>query len=152
MAVSPTARWRIVGRRVAVLAAAVVITVGIGNGYRSASPTLTWQMFPEASTWQAEISRITFDGRQIDVREPWTGGYEWSAMVDAGGLSTPFSERPASYGIAVALDRLQHALDWVATNTPRDDETARLVAVVTHRRNADPPQTTRLTSVTRDRE
>lgn len=151
MAGSHGPRRRTVGRRVAVLAAAVVIAFGIGNGYRSASPALTWQMFPEASTWQADISRITFDGRQIDVREPWGGGYEWSALVDGGGLSTPFTERPASYGIVVALDRLQHALDWVAVNTPEDDETAYLVAVVTYRHNADPPQTARLTSVSRDR-
>ncbi len=127
-----------------------VILGGVVAGYVHSSPVLAWQMFPEASTWQAEIVRVTATGDRIDIRETWPGGYRWPDMVDARGLGAPHSEQPASYGVAVVLDTLQHALDWVAVQTPRDDETAYLEAVVLHRRNDGPLQRTVLRSSVRE--
>jgi hypothetical protein len=129
----------VVARRVTVAAALVLIVAGIVQGHRGSSPALAWQMFPEASVWQADIVRVTADGSRVDVREPWPGSYDWSDLVRARGVGTPFAERPASYGIAVTLDTLQHALDWVAGHTPNDGETVYLEATVTYQQNADPP-------------
>ena len=111
---------------------------------------LAWQMFPEASTWQATIVRVTSAGERVDVREPWPGGYRWGDLVDERGFGAPFAEQDAGYGAAATLDTLQHALDWVAANTPGDGETAWLEAVVTYRHNDDPPTTVRLRSPVRD--
>ena len=43
------------------------------------------------------------------------------------------------YGVDSTLHLLQGSLDWVAQNTPGDDETVRLEAVVTYRHNGRPP-------------
>jgi hypothetical protein len=136
---SPDPSRIVVARRVIVVGVVLLIVAGIAQGYRGTSPTLAWQMFPEASVWQADIVRITADGNRVDVRDPWPGSYEWSEMVRARGVGSPFAERPASYGIVVTLDTLQHALDWVATHTPNDRETLYLEATVSYQRNADQP-------------
>ena len=34
-------------------------------------------MFPESSTWQADIVRVTDDGQRIPITEPWAG-YRWA--------------------------------------------------------------------------
>jgi hypothetical protein len=47
------------------------------------------------------------------------------------------------------LDALQHALDWVAANTPADQETVLLEATVRYQRNAEPTQTVMLRSASR---
>ncbi len=137
-------------RRLVVYGVAAVILGGVVAGYVHSSPVLAWQMFPEASTWEAEIVRVTATGDRVDIREAWPGGYVWSDLVDARGLGTPHSEQPASYGVAVVLDTLQHALDWVAANTPQDGETRYLEAVVTHRHNDDPHERTVLRSADRE--
>jgi hypothetical protein len=136
-------------RRAVVIGWIVVSLAAIVAGYRGTSPVLAWQMFPEASRWQASIVRVTADGHRIDVREPWPGGYRWAELVDEPRLRDPFSEHDASYGIAATLDLFRQALDWVAAHTPRDDETVWLEATVTYRHNADPPLTVVLTSTPR---
>lgn len=136
-------------RRVIVIGWVVISLSAIVAGHRSTSPVLAWQMFPEASRWRAEVVRVTADGDRIDVRAPWPGGYRWAELVDERGMGDPFAERDASYGIASTLDMLQHALDWVAVNTPNDHETVRLEATVTYRHNADPPRTVVLRSAPR---
>ncbi len=133
-------------RRAIVIGWVVVSLSAIIAGYRGTSPVLAWQMFPEASRWQATIVRVTGDGERIDVREPWPGGYRWADLVEERRLRAPFTEQDASYGIAATLDLVQHAIDWVAANTPDDHETEWLEATVTYRHNADPPQTVVLTS------
>ena len=137
--------------RLLVVAAWMVVSLlAITAGYRGTSPVLAWQMFPEASTWQASIVRVVADGSEIDVRQPWPGGYRWELLVAARGLGAPFRESDAAYGVAATLDGLQQALDWVAKNTPRDGETQRLVATVTYRHNDDDPQVAVVRSVQRD--
>jgi hypothetical protein len=127
----------------------VVSLSAIVAGYRGTSPVLAWQMFPEASRWQAAIARVTADGERIDVREPWPGGYRWAELIDEPRLRDPFTEHDAAYGVAATLDLLGHALDWVAANTPQDGETVWLEATVSYRHNADPPQVVVLTSALR---
>jgi hypothetical protein len=48
--------------------------------------------------------------------------------------------RHADAGLDNQLAFLDAALDWVANNTPRDDETRYLEARVTAWHNADPPR------------
>ena len=45
-------------------------------------------MFPESSTWRAEILRVTADGQRIPIAEPWAG-YRWS-----GSRRQPWTVKP----------------------------------------------------------
>jgi hypothetical protein len=56
------------------------------------------------------------------------------------GLRYPAIRHHADAGLDNQLAFLDAALDWVATNTPRDDETRYLEARVTSWHNADPPR------------
>ncbi len=56
------------------------------------------------------------------------------------------AEMHASYGAATQLERLQNALDYLATHVPEDDETRRFVLEVAVRRNGREPVMHRLTS------
>lgn len=118
-------------------------------GY-SGSRLLAWQMFPEASRWQADVYRVTADGDRVDIRDPWPGGYRWSELVNASGLATPWSESHASYGVEATVEALEDALDWVAAHTPDDRETVRLEAVVRFRHNAEAWQVVTIRSIARD--
>lgn len=137
-------RWR----RVVVAAVFGVTLAGVIAGY-SGSRVLAWQMFPEASRWQADIVRVAEDGSRHSIDGPWPGGYRWHTLVTESGLAAPGIEGNAAYGIDTTLDALQHALTWVATHTPEDGETAYLEATVWYRHNADPPQTVTLRSPVR---
>lgn len=142
---SPTVRlWR----RVIVAGFIGLSLLGIVAGY-SGSRVFAWQMFPEASRWQADIVRVTHDGERRSIEDAWPGGYAWSELVTASGLAYPSTEGHAAYGIDTTLDALQHALNWVAQHTPLDGETAYLEATVRYRHNADPWQTATLRSVAR---
>ncbi len=119
---------------------ALALTASLGGvvaGYGD-SRLLAWQMFPEASRWQADVVRITADGGRHAVEAPWPGGYRWEELVTESGLSHPGTESHAAYGVDFTLRSLQHALDWVAQHTPADDETAYLEARVRYRHNDDP--------------
>jgi hypothetical protein len=113
-----------------------------------------FRMFPEASTMQVRLARITAAG---EVAAP---GGEWSAR-DASGQLRHFSWRDrvrdpvlssldarvfASYGSETQLARLGQALDDVADHVPEDAETERLVAHVTVWRNGRDPVTSTLES------
>jgi hypothetical protein len=113
-----------------------------------------FRMFPEASTMQVHLARITAAGEL-----PAPGG-EWSAR-DASGQLRHFSWRDrvrdpilssldarifASYGVDTQLARLGHALDDVADHVPEDTETRRLRAEVIVRRNGGDPTTVTLES------
>lgn len=117
-----------------------------------------FHMFPEATTMQVRLGRITKAGEQ-----PAPGG-EWSAQ-DATGQLRHFSWRDrvrdpvlssldarvfAGYGASTQLARLQRALDDVADHTPQDAETLRLVAHVTIWRNGRDPATSILESQARE--
>jgi hypothetical protein len=137
--VSPTTRLRIVGRRVAV-AAVVLLQVGLAaRGYWADHKEFAFQMFPESSTWRAEIVRVMADGRRVPIERPWSG-YEWDELVQDRGLRYPSVRHHADAGLDNQLAFLDAALDWVADNTPRDRRTRYLEARVTAWHNDDPPE------------
>jgi hypothetical protein len=135
--VSP--RVRVVGRRV-VFAAVVALQLGlVVRGYSSDHKEFAFQMFPESSTWRADVVRVTADGRRIPIERPWSG-YRWDDLVADRGLSYPSVRHHADAGLDNQLAFLDAALDWVADNTPRDGDTRYLEARVTSWHNADPPE------------
>jgi hypothetical protein len=131
-------RVRILARRVTVVAV-VALQVGfIARGYWADHKEFAFQMFPESSTWRADIVRVTDDGRRVPIELPWSG-YRWDELVPERGLAYPAGRHHADAGLDNQLAFLDAALDWVADNTPRDDETRYLEARVTSWHNADPP-------------
>jgi hypothetical protein len=108
-------------------------------GYWSDHKTFAFQMFPEASTWRADVVRVTRDGRRVPVSEPWAG-YRWEELVPDGALTYPEVRHHADAGLDNQLAFLRSALNWVADNTPRDHETRYLEATVTSWYNDDPPR------------
>ena len=106
-------------------------------------------MFPEASSWQAEIVRVTGDGDRVPIDEAWSG-YTWNSLVRGRGLSSPWRRHHADAGVDNQLEFLGEALDWVAENTPADTETRYLEAEVTTWYNMRGPTTTVLRSVARE--
>jgi hypothetical protein len=99
-----------------------------------------FQMFPEASSWQADIVRVTNDGQRVPVTQAWDG-YQWSDLVTDRGLSYPSVRHHADDGLDNQLAFLHAALDWVAANTPRDTQTAYYEATVTTWYNTRGPTT-----------
>jgi hypothetical protein len=123
-----------------VVVAVVVLQLGlVARGYWSDHKQFAFQMFPESSTWRADVVRVTADGRRIPIELPWSG-YRWEELVQSRGLSYPSIRHHADAGLANQLAFLEAALDWVADNTPRDGETRYLEARVTSWHNADPPR------------
>jgi hypothetical protein len=118
----------------------VALQVGfIARGYSSDHKEFAFQMFPESSTWQADIVRVTADGRRVPVERPWSG-YRWEELVPNVGLRYPWVRHHANAGLDNQLAFLDSALDWVASNTPNDEETRYLEATVTAWHNDDPPR------------
>jgi hypothetical protein len=120
-----------------------VVTLQLGfvvRGYSSDHKPFAFQMFPESSTWRADIVRVAADGRRIPIERPWSG-YRWDDLMPQIGLRDPWLRHHADAGLANQLAFLRSALDWVADNTPRDRETRYLEATVTSWHNADPPRT-----------
>ena len=143
-------RVRVVGRG-AVFVAVVALQIGfIVRGYFSDHKEFAFQMFPESSTWRAEVVRVTADGRRVPIEQPWSG-YRWEELVPNVGLRYPFVRHHANAGVDNQLAFLDSALDWVAANTPRDHETRYLEAKVTAWHNDDPPQEEVFRSGVRDR-
>ena len=105
-----------------------------------------FQMFPEASTWQAEVVRVTGDGRRVPVTADAWFGYRWNDLAGVRGLADPWRRHHADAGVDSQVAFLDAALDWVAANTPRDTETRYLEATVTYWRNDEPPKTVVLRS------
>jgi hypothetical protein len=131
---------RIIARRVVVLSV-VALQLGLAvRGYSSDHKPFAFQMFPESSTWRADIVRVTSDGRRVPIERPWAG-YRWDALVPSVGLQDPAIRHHADAGLANQLAFLRSALDWVAENTPRDHDTRYLEARVTSWHNDDPPRT-----------
>ena len=110
------------------------------HGYGSDHKPFAFQMFPESSTWRADVVRVTADGRRVPIEQPWSG-YRWDELVRDRGLQYPAIRHHADTGLANQLAFLRSALDWVADNTPRDDDTRYLEATVTAWHNADPART-----------
>jgi hypothetical protein len=134
-----------------VFVAVVALQLGfIVRGYFSDHKEFAFQMFPESSTWRAEVVRVTADGRRVPVEQPWSG-YRWEELVPNVGLRYLSFRHHANAGLDNQLAFLDSALDWVATNTPRDDETRYLEATVTAWHNDDPPMEEVFRSGVRDR-
>jgi hypothetical protein len=130
---------RVVGRRAVVLAVVVVQVGLIARGYWADHKEFAFQMFPESSTWRAEVVRVTTDGRRLPIELSWSG-YRWDELVRNRGLRYPSVRRHADAGLDNQLAFLEEALDWVADNTPRDRETRYLEARVTAWHNDAPPR------------
>jgi hypothetical protein len=123
-----------------VVVAVVAVQLGlIARGYWSDHKQFAFQMFPEASTWQADVVRVTANGRRVPIEEPWSG-YRWDELVQDRGLRYPGVRHHADAGLDNQLAFLESALDWVAANTPRDSETRYLEARVTSWHNDDSPE------------
>ena len=128
-----------VGRRLVVVAVVVLQLGLVARGYWSDHKEFAFQMFPESSTWRADVVRVTAGGRRVPIERPWSG-YRWDELVQSRGLRYPSIRHHADSGLANQLAFLEAALDWVADNTPHDRETRYLEARVTSWHNADPPQ------------
>jgi hypothetical protein len=142
-------RWRVWARRVVVVVVVVAQVAFVVRAYHAPHKEFGFQMFPESSTWQAEIVRVTDDGRRIPISDPWDG-YQWSQMVRSRGLARASVRHHADAGLDNQLAFLDAALDYVADHTPRDTETRYLEAVVTAWHNTDEPETVVLRSHDRD--
>jgi hypothetical protein len=132
-------RVRVVVRRVVVVAVVVLQLGLVARGYWSDHKQFAFQMFPESSTWRATVVRVTADGRRVPIEGRWSG-YRWDQLVRDRGLSYPSIRHHADAGLDNQLAFLEAALDWVASNTPRDRQTRYLEATVTSWHNADPPR------------
>jgi hypothetical protein len=142
-------RAKVVVRRVVVVAVVGVQLGLVARGYWSDHKEFAFQMFPESSTWRATVVRVTADGRRVPIERPWSG-YRWDELVRDRGLSFPSIRHHADAGLDNQLAFLEAALDWVASNTPRDRETRYLEATVTSWHNADPPRVGVLRSSVRE--
>jgi hypothetical protein len=120
----------------------------VARGYWSDHREFAFQMFPESSTWRADVVRVLDDGRHVPVEQPWDG-YRWDALVRDRYLQAPSSRHHADGGVDNQLAFIRAALDYVATHTPRDGDTRYLEARVTYWHNTDDPQSVALRS--RDR-
>jgi hypothetical protein len=132
-------RGRVVARRIAVAAVVVGQLALVARGYVSDHKELAFQMFPESSTWRADIVRVEADGDRRPLDRGWHG-YRWADLVEGRGLERPGVRHHADAGLDNQLAFLDAALDWVAGHTPRDDETRYLEATVTVWHNTDPPE------------
>jgi hypothetical protein len=142
-------RFRVLARRSVVVIVVVLQLFLVARGYWSDHREFGFQMFPESSTWRADVVRVTGDGRRVAVDESWAG-YRWSELVGGRGLGSPGVRHHADAGLDNQLAFLQAALDWVADNTARDDETLYLEATVVAWHNDDRPRVVVLRSHRRD--
>ena len=73
-----------------IVLAVVALQLGlVVRGYSSDHKQFAFQMFPESSTWRADVVRVTADGRRVPVEQPWAG-YRWNALVGDGSLASKF--------------------------------------------------------------
>jgi hypothetical protein len=118
-----------------VLAAQLYFVV---RGYWDPHKRFAFQMFHEASRWEAHVVRVTRDGKRVPVEKEWHG-YRWSRLVRCCGLDHPRGMRHARRGIDSTLAYLRHAMDWVADHTPADPDTLYYEAKATYVRNGRGP-------------
>jgi hypothetical protein len=144
-----SSKARVVARRAVVVTIVALQLALIARAYTSDHKEFGFQMFPESSTWRAEVVRVTADGRRVPIELPWSG-YSWEELVPDRGLSHPWIRHHADAGLDNQLAFLDSALDWVAANTPRDRETRYLEARVTAWHNDDPPRLELLRSSLRE--
>ncbi len=140
---------RVIMRRTVFLGVIALQLMFIVRAYWAPHKEFGFQMFPEASFWQADIVRVTEDGDRVPIDQPWSG-YEWNQLVGGRGLYSPWNRHHADAGLDNQLAFLQEALDWVAANTPNDTETRYYEATVTTWYNLGDPETQTMRSDERD--
>jgi hypothetical protein len=140
---------RVLLRRIVFVGVIVLQLVFVVRAYSAPHKEFGFQMFPEASSWQAEIVRVTVNGDRVPVDRPWFG-YGWNELVPDRGLASPWQRHHADDGLDNQIAFLDEALDWVAANTPRDTETRYYEATVTTWFNMRGPTTTTLRSPDRN--
>ncbi len=115
---------------------------------------LSFRMFPEASTLEIHLSRVTTQGVVPIPHGEWSTGspggevrhFSWHDRVRDPILASLDARVFASYGVDAQLARLQQALDDVAAHIDGDRETARLRADVLVSKNGREPSTVTLVS------
>lgn len=140
---------RVVTRRWVFVGVIVLQLFFVVRAYGAPHKEFGYQMFPESSRWQADIVRVTDAGDRVPIDEPWFG-YEWNQLVRGRGLTSPWRRHDADAGLDNQLAFLGEALEWVAANTPDDDETRYLEATVTTWFNQRDPSTSVLRTSERD--
>jgi hypothetical protein len=140
---------RILLRRVVFVGVIALQLTFVVRAYWAPHKEFGFQMFPEASSWQAEIVRVTVNGDRVPVEQPWFE-YEWNDLAPDRGLASPWIRQHADDGLDNQIAFLREALDWVAYNTPRDSETRYYEATVTTWFNMRQPATTTLRSPDRN--
>lgn len=137
---------------------ALVLTAG-----RRADAAFGFRMFSESTTLSITLSREveapTGEGTILVPIEDGTWiardrtglphRFAWNDRVTDPVVGSLGVTMQAAYGGAAQLERLQAALDDVATHTPEDADTHALVADVVLRKNGREPQNLRLTSAPR---
>ena len=70
---------KVVARRAVVLAVVLLQLGFVARGYWSDHKEFAFQMFPESSTWRADVVRVTADGRRVPIEVPGraTAGTSW---------------------------------------------------------------------------
>ncbi len=122
-----------------------------------------FRMFSESSELEAHLVR-ELDGpgglREVAVSDgEWTAKdavgvvhrVRWGERVRRPELSRFDATMHASYGARAQIARWQAAVDDVASHTPDDAETRRLIVELTVRRNGRAPEKVRLASAPRSR-
>ena len=117
------------------------------HAYHDPLKRFGYQPFAESSVYRAQIDAVDRAGQRDSVADGFHG-YRWQDLVQER-VGTPFSWRSAPSGVNATLYFLQHALDYVATHTPNDRQTAYLEARVSYRKNRGPEQHVTLRSRTR---
>ncbi len=139
--------------------AALILT-----GPMRADGAFAFRMFPESSTIDFQLVRevIAQSGHGTEEivvdRGAWLAHdakgvlhrFRWDDRVKDPNLFPYGQPVHAGYGAAAELQRLARALDDVATHIEGDDDTVRLVANVTVRKNGGPPEHIRIESRARD--
>jgi len=121
-----------------------------------------FRMFSESSTMKMVLYReiIAADGQRTRVHVEdgvWgardAGGlkrrFAWSDRVRRRELAIFDAEVSTHYGVQAQVTRLQAALDDVATHSPDDADTRRLLLELTVRRNGREPYVLHLASAER---
>jgi hypothetical protein len=129
--------------------AALVLTAGLRSDH-----IFGFRMFPEASTLEIHLSRVTANATLPALRGEWaardfTGQlrhFSWRDRVRDPVLEPLDTTVFASYGTSAQLARLQRALDDVAEHVEQDDETLQFRADVSMSKNGREPQTATLFS------
>lgn len=125
---------RVVARLLFVTAVALQLYFVV-RGYWDPHKHFAFQPFNELDVWRADVVRVTYRGARHPVEEPWAG-YSWSQLIQGDrGLDTPATRKAASSGIRSLRVFLQQALDYVATHTPRDNETHHYEATLYYAHN-----------------